>query len=288
MRSLLRAALLLVAIAAPAALPATAQTVDTSRLVVAGGALTEIVYLLGAEDRIVAVDTTSLYPAAVDDLPKVGYLRALSAEGVLSLRPTAVLATDDAGPPAVIDQIESAGVPVVVVPDEPTIDGIALKVEQVAETLGLAGEGQALIEGIERDMAALAAETAATAERPGVMFLLGLGRGAPLAAGEGTAADAIIALAGGRNVLTGFEGYKPLSVEAAVAAAPDVILMMSQTVEEAGGPEAVLALDQLRLTPAAREGRLVAMDGLLLLGFGPRTPEAARTLFVALHPDRES
>lgn len=175
----------------------------------------------------------------------------------------------------------------IVVPDEPTITGIALKVEQVAEALGLAGEGQALVEGIERDMAALAADVATTAERPGVMFLLGLGRGAPLAAGEGTAADAIIALAGGRNVLSGFEGYKPLSVEAAAAAAPEIILMMSQTVEEAGGAGAVLALDQLRLTPAARDGRLVAMDGLLLLGFGPRTPDAARALFVALHPDRE-
>lgn len=284
MRSLLRAAILLVAMASPVA----AQPVDVSRLVVAGGALTEIVYLLGAEDRIVAVDTTSLYPAAVDELPKVGYLRALSAEGVLSLRPTAVLATDDAGPPAVIEQIESAGVPVIVVPDEPTIDGVALKIERVAAALGLAGDGRALIDRIERDMAALAADVAGTAERPGVMFILSLGRGAPLAAGEGTAADAIIALAGGRNVLAGFEGYKPLSVEAAVAAAPDLILMMSQAVEEAGGAEAVLALDQLRLTPAARDGRLVAMDGLLLLGFGPRTPEAARALFVTLHPDRES
>ena len=131
-------------------------------------------------------------------------------------------------------------------------------------------------------MAAVEAVLAELPGRPSVLFLISVANGAPMAAGAGTAADAMIALAHGRNAVAGFEGYKPLSVEAAVGLAPDTVLMPDHVATAAGGAEAAVAAAGLAETPAAREGRVVVMDGLKLLGFGPRTPEAVAELARAL------
>ena len=89
----------------------TAAFADTPKRVVSvGGALTETVYALGAGELLVGSDTTSYYPEAAANSPKVGYQRALSAEGILSLSPDLVIMTDEAGPPPVLAQLNSAGV----------------------------------------------------------------------------------------------------------------------------------------------------------------------------------
>ncbi|MCG8433650.1 MAG: ABC transporter substrate-binding protein, partial [Gammaproteobacteria bacterium] len=120
-------------------------------------------------------------------------------------------------------------------------------------------------------------------KKPRVLFLLSVSNGTPLAAGVDTSASSIIELAGGVNAVGGFTGYKPLSLEAAVAAEPEFILMMTHSARELGGAEQILALPQLRLTPAASDKRLIIMDGLLLLGFGARTDCAAYLLATKLH-----
>jgi iron complex transport system substrate-binding protein len=256
----------------------------TQRLVAVGGAVTEIVYALGHGDRLVAVDSTSRYPAAADALPDVGYMRRLSAEPILALRPNLVLAIEHSGPAAALEQLRAAGVRVEVIGDEPSAAGIGDKVRAIGAILGASGEASALAARIEGELQAAAASAGTAPERPRVLFLIGAGKGAPMAAGTATAADAIIGLAGGRNAVEGFSGYKPLSPEAAVAARPDVVLVMTQTAEAMGGDAAILGLPGIAATPAGAAGRLVAMDGMLLLGFGPRTPEAVRQLARALHP----
>ena len=95
---------------AAGAASATNTTNLPARVVSVGGAITETLYALGAEHLLVGADTTSLYPAAATRLPSVGYARALSAEGVLSLRPTLLLAGAEAGPPAVMRQLAAARV----------------------------------------------------------------------------------------------------------------------------------------------------------------------------------
>lgn len=257
------------------------------RIVSVGGALTEIVYALGQGHRLVAVDGTSQYPAAADELPDVGYVRSLSAEPILALGPDLVLAVADSGPPAVLDQLRAAGVRVETIGNVPSPAGIGAKVRAVGGLLGVPDEAERLAARIEAELAGLAAAVAATTARPGVLFLMSAGKGPPMTAGRDTAADAMIALAGGRNVLAGFAGYKPLAPEAAVAARPEIVLAMKQTVAAMGGPAAVLGLPGLAATPAGAAGRLVAMDGMLLLGFGPRTPAALRELARALHPDHD-
>ncbi len=265
------------ALACALVLAATA-TAEARRIVSIGGAVTEIAFALGAEGEIVAVDTTSLWPPEADDLPDIGYMRRLSAEPILALTPDLVLASADSGPQAVLEQLAAAGIEVETIPDEPSIEGIYRKVDAVARALGREAEGEQLQAEIAAAFAAAERAVAAVEPSPRVLFIISMGRGAPQAAGHDTAADAIIRLAGGTNAVTGYAGYRPLNPEAAIAAAPDLILTMTQAAEALGGPETLLARPEIRLTPAGEAGRLVALDGLLLLGFGPRTPEAVREL----------
>jgi iron complex transport system substrate-binding protein len=274
---------LLVALAA--ALPTTASADDRGGIVAIGGAVTEIVFALGAGDRLVAVDSTSQYPPAATELPDVGYMRQLAAEPILSMEPATILAVADAGPKRVLHQIRQAGVPITTIPDAPSPDGVVTKIRRVAEAIGRTDAAEDLIARVKGGFARVKARTADLSERPSVLFLLSAGKGPPLVAGRDTSAARIIDLAGGRNAITSFDGFKPLSPEAAVAAAPEVILTTTGTRDALGGAKQLLSRPALTATPAGENGRLIAMDGLLLLGFGPRTPEAANKLAEALHPE---
>jgi iron complex transport system substrate-binding protein len=270
-------ALLLALVSAPAA--------GAERLVALGGDVTEIVFGLGAGERLVAVDSTSDHPPAAVDLPDLGYFRRLAAEPIVALEPDLVLASAASGPPVVLKQLRAAQVPVTIVPNDPGVDGLLAKIAAVGRALDRQAAADALAAEVEAEVARARERVAEADDRPRVLFVLNVGRGAPLAGGEGTAAAAIIDLAGGRNAVGGFAGYKPLSQEAALAAAPDVVLVPDHTLEAAGGPAALLDRPELRPTPAASAGRVVAMDGLLLLGFGPRLGRAVDELARALHPD---
>ncbi len=252
------------------------------RIVSIGGAITEIVYALGAQDRLVAVDSTSTWPFEAGELPNVGYMRRLSAEPIVGMSPDLVIAVEGSGPDSALAQLRDAGVRVELVPEGYDVDGVVAKVERVAALLDKEPQGAGLVERIRSRMATVEQQVAATKERPRVLFLMSASRGAPMAAGRHTAADAMIRLAGGVNVVDGYDGYKALSPEATVAAAPDFVLAMSETVDAMGGPGKILALPELSARP---DTQVVAMPGQLLLGFGPRTPDAVQALANALHPD---
>lgn len=262
------------------ALPATA---DEARVVSLGGSVTEIVVALGAADRLVARDTTSNYPDSITALPDVGYIRALSPEGVLSVQPTLILAEDGAGPPEALDVLKAAGVTMVAMPGDPSAEGVLAKITAVAEALKLPDRGARLAADVSAGFDAARAEAATVTTPKKVLFILSLQGGRVMAGGAGTEAEGIIALAGGINAATGFDGYKPMTDEAVLSAAPDVILMMDREGDLAIGDSDVLDQPALAATPAAASGAIVRMDGMLLLGFGPRTPDAARALHAALY-----
>ena len=261
--------------AAPAAAPA--QAVVAQRLVALGGALTEVVYALGAEGQLVGTDTTSLYPDAALKTPKVGYMRQLSAEGLLSLRPDAVVGTHEAGPQVVLDQIRSAGVRVELVQADHSWAEVQRKLQVVGRLTGRTVQAQALQATLDAQWAQVQQQVARTAQRPRALFILAHG-GAPMVAGAGTAADAVIRFAGGINVAAGFQGYRPLTAEAMASAAPQVLLNSSQGMEALGGEGAFWQRPELALTPAFQRRALVAMEANHLLGFGPRLPQAVREL----------
>ena len=248
---------------------------DASRIAVAGGSLTEIVYLLGAEDRLVAVDTTSNYPEAATELPSVGYVRSLSAEGLLSLRPTLILGENDMGPPVVMEQLQAAGVDTVRVAEQHDAEGILTKVACVAGVLGIADQAKARLRELRALADELAPHSSVAEDAPRVAMLLSLRDGAPVAAGDNTSGGGFLRMAGARNVFPDIDGWKPVSTEAFAAANPDVIVIPARGARALGGAAEVAAQPALRLTAAARNGRIVVLDGMAMLGFGPRTLQAA-------------
>lgn len=263
--------------------------VDSSRIALAGGSLTEIVYFLGAEKRIVAVDSTSNFPAVARGFPSVGYVRALSAEGLLSLDPTVVLGEDDMGPPEVLTAVRRAGVPVVRVGEAHTARGIVDKVRCVAGVLGLRDVAEALIRDelapVTLALHAFAESRGTGANSPRVAFLLQFRDGAPIGAGLGTSAQGLLDMVGAENVLAAFEGWKPVSLEAMTRARPDFIVMPERGVRLIGGTAEVLSHPAIDLVAAnwPEEERLLVMDGMAMLGFGPRTLHTALELARMLH-----
>lgn len=258
---------------------------EPARIVALGGSITEILYDLGMQDAIVGVDSTSLYPPeALRRKASVGYVRALSAEGVLSLKPSLVLAIAGAGPPDALDLMRAAGAPLTIVPDDPTPDGVAKKVEIIGDLVDAAPAAAALNRKIAEEFKALASERALISKPVRVLFVLSFSNGRSLVGGRNTAAAGMIELAGAINAAAGVDGYKTMTDEAITAAAPDFVLMM-QNDEHHVDPQALFSSDAYAATPAAKSKALVTADGLLLLGFGPRTPEAARMLIKALYPD---
>ncbi len=260
-------------------LPATAET----RVVSLGGSVTEIVVALGAADRLVARDTTSNFPETITALPDVGYIRALSPEGILSMQPTLILAEDSAGPPEALEVLQAAGVSMALISGEPSTEGVLAKITAVATALNLPDEGAKLVARVADGFDAAKAEAASVTTPKKVLFILSLQGGRVMAGGAGTEAEGIIALAGGVNAASGFDGYKPMTDEAVLDAQPDVILMMDREGDLAIANSDVLAQPALAATPAATTGAIVRMDGMLLLGFGPRTPDAVRALHAALY-----
>ncbi|HLQ86007.1 MAG TPA: ABC transporter substrate-binding protein [Salinisphaeraceae bacterium] len=254
---------------------------DTQRVVVAGGGLTATLYALGVEDHIVAVDSSSRWPPATAEKPQVGYMRALTAEGVLSLSPTLVLASGEAGPASVLHLIEAAGVPVRQLPAPRSAADVRTTIHTLARLFERPARGCELIEHLDAALAQARDIVAGYDEHPRVLFVLSAD-GQLLTAGRDTAAHAMIELAGGRNI-TDYTGYKPLTPEAAVELAPDVILTGDHVIVAMGSRQALLAKPALALTPAGRHGRLLVMDSLRLLGFGPRLGETVARLARQLH-----
>ncbi|QDC08698.1 hemin ABC transporter substrate-binding protein [Oceanicola sp. D3] len=280
----LRRLALALLLALAAAKPGAAQD-GPARVASLGGAVTEIVYALGEQGRLVARDSTSTFPPEAQALPNVGYVRALSAEGVLSLAPDLILAEQNSGPQEALDVLAEAQIPLVLVPDG--YDGAAIrrKIEVVAGALGVPAKGEALAQQVEADL--VEATRAAQRDAPvRVLFLLSMQGGRLMAAGRGTSAEGIITLAGAQNALTGFEGYKQVADEAVLEAAPEVILMMERGGDHGGAVDDILAHPILGQTPAAKSGAVLRQPGLLLLGFGPRTPQAVRALSEAIAATR--
>ena len=263
--------------------PAQAQDL-TRRIVVAGGDLTEIVFALDAEDHLVGVDQTSTWPPQAQDLPQIGYVRRLSAEGILSLDPDLLIAAHDAGPGLALQQLRRAGILVVQAPDMDGTDGVMAKITLVGEILNREDDAQALAAQFQADLAAVQAKVATLTRKPRVLFILSIAGNAPIVGGRDTAADDIVRLAGATNAAAAVSGYKPMGREAILAARPDVLLLMDHHADTFGGAKAILSRPELALTPAGQAGRVVTMDGLLLLGFGPRTPQAVAQLVRALQP----
>ncbi|MFI0943717.1 hemin ABC transporter substrate-binding protein [Streptomyces sp. NPDC021020] len=276
------------------ALPATVTSADGHRVTVASddrivpltGGLSEIVFTLGLGSHVVARDITATFPQAAK-LPLVTRAHDVSAEGVLSLHPTLVLAEESTGPAEAIAQIRQAGIPLVVLPAATSLADVGPRITTVAAALGVPAAGKALHDRTEQRITAVRDSLPAGTTKPRVAFLYLRGTASVyLIGGRGSGADSLIDAAGGidAGVASGLtKDFTPITSEALVKAAPDVILVMTKGLESVGGVPGLEKVPGVAQTPAGLDHRVVAIDDGTLLNFGPRTDAVLRELAAGIH-----
>ena len=258
------------------ALAAVFSVQAADRIVVAGGSLSELIYALGAGERVVGVDETTSYPPETAALPHIGYWKQLSSEGILSLRPTRFITWQDAGPQLVFDQLRSQHVAVLTLPRVPaTVEQMYTNIRTLARELGDEERGTVLIHTLSQRLEKVAQSSASKPAPVSALFILSAGGSAPQVAGKGSVADAIMTLAGARNVAQ-HPQYRSYSAEALIAANPEVIIVTSQMVD--GDLNRLSTIAGITRTSAWKNQRIVVLDQSLVLGMGPRVADAVETL----------
>ena len=252
-------------------------------LVTIGPSVTEIVYALGAGDQIVGTDQSSKTPEGAQ-VAKLGYHRQLSAEGLISLRPSRIIGTDNMGPPAVLEQLKAAGVEVTIMPSGNTLNDLYQQINALADLFDRESAGAELRQSLQQDITLvnkLAEKAKAKYGRTTkVIYMMAYG-GTPLIAGSNTTLDSLISLVGAQNpAKVSFSGYKPVTAEALLTMAPDVILVGQAVLNTAKNADGVLKLlPGIQTTPAGKNKAVVAIDDTALMsGFSPRIGDVALTL----------
>lgn len=264
----------------PIGMIATAQ----QRIVTAGSAITETVCALGDCDKIVATDRTSLYPAQVQKLPSIGYRNGINAEGILSLKPTIIIVEKDYVEDALIQQLTSGSIKLVVVDRKYTFDDTKKFILQIGQALGKEAEAKKLIAKNEAELNEAKALLKRTTTTPKALCVYNRGAATVSTAGEETFGE-IIKYVGAVNAVGSTTGYKPLNTEALIAADPEYLVMLSTGFESIGGLEGVLKIPGVEQTVAGKKKQVIVIESLKLTNFGPRFGETVKELVQQLHPE---
>lgn len=254
------------------------------RIISTAGNASETLALLDAADRIAAVDTTSLLPADVmAGKPKIGYRRALSSEGILSLNPDLIILAPDSGPPEAIQQIEAVGIPLLRISDEKTQEGINADIRAIARTIYRESEGETLVSKLDATLEKARAVQGSYAKKPRILLFFASHQSGGQGMGKGSAGDALITLLGGDNALDA-EGMKPLGTESLLTLPADVILVaeLHKNLDTIAVPASAGDLPDLAVTPAAQNGCLIRINVMESLGFGPSYAEATLAISEAI------
>ncbi|MFG2903397.1 hemin ABC transporter substrate-binding protein [Streptomyces zaomyceticus] len=283
-------------LAAPATprLPVTVPSADghpvtitsTERIVPLSGSLNEIVFTLGLGGKVVARDITATFEQA-EKLPVVTRAHDVSAESVLSLRPTVVLAESTTGPAEAVAQIRDAGIPLVVVKPAKALGDVGARIDAVAAALGVPDSGTALGKRTQERIDAVRKGIPARGEKPRVAFLYVRGTAAVyLLGGAESGASSLLEAAGAVDAgkesgLT--KDFTPITSEALAKAAPDAILVMSKGLDSVGGIDGLVRIPGVAETPAGADRRVVTVDDGVLLNYGPRTDQVLKSLVGQLY-----
>ncbi len=254
------------------------EITDSSRIVSLAGDITETLFELGVGENVVATDVTTTYPPEAADIPQIGFAQRLAPEPVIGLQPTLVLADEFTAPPEAIEQIRGAGIPLVVLPNPTTLEGALQKMGDIATIVGQPEAGEALAARVDGDLQAafdMAADLGG-GEPPRVAYVYTRGPQVLLLFGAGMATQAMIEGAGAvdAGADSGIRGPAPLTPEALVAAAPDVIVLPEAGVQAFGGVEAFGATPGVAETPAGQIGEFLVYDEAYFFNLGPRVGQA--------------
>ncbi len=260
---------------------------NSQRIVVAGGSVAEILYFIDADEKIVATDVTSTFPDEAQNHPSIGYVRNLSAEGILSMNPSLILGEDDMGPPNVITQLIDVEVDIRTIPEEKSVDGILDKIYCIASILDMKSEAEEEInKTLMPDIIALENMYIKNSKRlKRVMFILSMQANRIIVAGAGTTGDGYINLTGSKNIFDDIEGWKSVSQEAIVKENPDYIIMSQRDLHNTETIKNVKENPIFKNIKAGEEGNFIFDDAMAMLGFGPRTIRSALQSALIIYSD---
>lgn len=245
------------------------------RIVSANGTLSEILCGLGLEKQLIGVDVTSTYPVSLEKIPKIGHNRTIAAEGILTLNPDVIIYTDQSLLlPSVIRQLKSSGKKVVEFKHEYSKEGAIKLIRDVGAYFNAKPQAEKLVKSLQADLAKVKPNGAPQK----LLFIYARGTGTLMVSGTDTSIDKMITLAGHRNAVSGFTEYKPLTAESLITANPDVLVLFSSGLESLQGMDGLLKVPGVANTNAGKNRKVIAMDGQLLTGFGPRLGKAALEL----------
>ncbi|HEY7773616.1 MAG TPA: ABC transporter substrate-binding protein [Marinagarivorans sp.] len=250
----------------------TSPALATERLITAGGTLTDIVFALGEENRLLAIDDTSTSPDAAAQLPKIGYFRSLSTEGVLKFEPDTFWGIAGTGSDKTLQQLKAIGVEVEIFPRPQSVEEFFSLLTDIGARLGKSRSAEQLIDALRRDIGQPKPQGPLSA-----LFVLQASERGIVAAGTNTVPAVLMNYNGLVNIAS-HEGFKPLSIEHIALNPPDFIVAPAHTVATAGGAEAFCNNPQMRLVPAANSCTLLVMDALLTLGMTTQLPKAINEL----------
>jgi len=254
------------------------------RIITAGSAITETVCALGDCDKIIASDRTSLYPAQIQQLPSIGYRSGIHAEGIISLKPTLIIAEKDYVDHAVLQQLAQSGIKLVIVDRKLNFDDTKKYMLQIGAVLGREQEAKKLIAKNEAELAEANSWLKKATTSPRVLGIYNHGTATMSMAGKDTFAE-ILNYVGAKNAIAGVDRYKPLNAEALIAANPDYLLMLSTGVDGIGGLDGVLKIPGVAQTTAGTKKQVLIIDSIRLTNFGPRFGETVKELVMLLHPE---
>lgn len=241
------------------------------KIVSTDGVLSEIVCGLGLASQLVGVDVTSTYPESLKKLKQIGHNRNISAEGILSLNPDQVLVNKKAMiNPGLVGQLQQTGKKVVVFDHEYSIAGAKKLIREVGAHFNRQKAAEEMVKRIDEDLKKLSK----SGKSKKILFIYARGAGTLMVSGEDTQVDEMIVLSGNQNAAKGFKEYKSLTSEALIAANPDYLLLFEDGLKSLGGTEGLLKIPGISYTNAGRNKKVITMDGLYLMGFGPRVGSA--------------
>lgn len=239
--------------------------------------MTEILFAIGAGSRVVAVSTYCDRPPRATRLPRVGDFLRPSVESILALEPDVVIGVPTPGNQPAVEQLERLGVRVVTVSDR-TLADLWHAIRTIGRWAGREAAARTLVEELSRELDAVRDRAAGLPRR---RVLLVVGHDPLVAVGSGGYLDELMTIAGGDNVARAGGRWPRLSLEAVIAADPEVILDAAMGSESGGDAGAFWR--RLSGLPAVRDGRVRAVRSSALLRPGPRVGEAARELLRWIH-----
>ncbi len=262
------------------------EALDPTNIVVAGGSITEILYFIEQENRIIGVDVTSNYPKEAKKLPSIGYVRSLSTEGILSLNPKLILGENDMGPPLVVNQLKEINMDLRIIPEEQTSYGIVDKIKCVASILGCIDSADIRV---TNDLMPTIMELETLVDlnesnKKNVMLILSMQGTSPIVAGKGTSGDNFIKMAGAKNVFDSFDGWKPVSEESIINVNPEFFIIPSRDMHKGSNVKNLTTNPIFINTEAGADKNFIFEDSMAMLGFGPRTIDIALKVAKKLYP----